>query len=445
MTGKRKILLSSIVILLVAIGLMLAIPPVRDWVFGHINDLLIKIGFAMSPPEEVVFVPGGTAFATMTPLPATFTPPPTKTATITLTPQSSPTVTPTSPPMPEAIALDGIKYIDQHGVWNYCGPANLAMMLSYWGRQDTREETAAYLKPFDLDLNVMPYEMVNYVADKTDLKAALRYGGDLEVVKRLVAGGYPVLLEKGVYFHETSTGINSWMGHYQVISGYDNVKKEFIAQDSYVRAGTTNDGRNYRQSFDAIYEEWRSFNFLFLVVYPPADEEKVMALLGDYNSETGADQIALQRASEEIYNLTGIQQYFAWFNRGTSLMRLQDYVGSAAAYDQAFTLYPSLPEDTRPWRMMWYQTGPYFAYYYSGRYYDVISLADSTLDFMEKRAARLNKEYWPYIEETFYWRGMAKVALGDLEGSIADLRKALEYHPGFIPAVDELNYLGITP
>ena len=31
-------------------------------------------------------------------------------------------------------------------------------------------------------------------------------------------------------------------------------------------------------------------------------------------------------------------------------------------------------------RMMWYQTGPYFAYYYSARYQDVINLANTTLN-----------------------------------------------------------------
>ncbi len=35
-------------------------------------------------------------------------------------------------------------------------------------------------------------------------------------------------------------------------------------------------------------------------------------------------QIAAERASAEIYNQAGQAQFFAWFNRGTSLMRLQD-------------------------------------------------------------------------------------------------------------------------
>ncbi len=63
-------------------------------------------------------------------------------------------------------------------------------------------------------------------------------------------------------------------------------------------------------------------------------------------------------------------------------MALQQYVDAATAYDQAFSIYDSIGKDDkqRPFRMMWYQTGPYFAYFYSGRYQDVINLANVTLN-----------------------------------------------------------------
>jgi tetratricopeptide (TPR) repeat protein len=119
---------------------------------------------------------------------------------------------------------------------------------------------------------------------------------------------------------------------------------------------------------------------------------------------------------------------------GTSLVHLQDYAGAATAFDEAFKLYPSLVEDKRPWRMMWYQTGPYFAYYFMGRYQDVNNLATQTIDFAAN----------PYLEESFYWRGRAKAAIGDVEGDIADQRTAIKYHTGFAPSLEELNRLGVT-
>ncbi len=86
--------------------------------------------------------------------------------------------------------------------------------------------------------------------------------------------------------------------------------------------------------------------------------------------------------------------------------------------------------------MLWYQTGPYFAYYYAGRYWDVLSLAETTLSAMQSEKN---------IEETYYWRGMAKAALGDSAGAIEDFRSALQYHPGFEAALYQLGQLGATP
>ena len=84
---------------------------------------------------------------------------------------------------------------------------------------------------------------------------------------------------------------------------------------------------------------------------------------------------------------------------------------------------------------MWYQTGPYWAYYYSGRYQDVIELAGTTLDAMSE----------PVLEESYYWRALSREALGDIQGAVKDLRSALKFHPGFEPALTRLEQLGITP
>ena len=86
--------------------------------------------------------------------------------------------------------------------------------------------------------------------------------------------------------------------------------------------------------------------------------------------------------------------------------------------------------------MLWYQTGPYAAYYYTGRYWDVISLADTTLSTMQSEKN---------LEETYYWRGMARLALGDSAGAIDDFRTSLSYHPGFVPPAYQLQQLGLEP
>ena len=255
-------------------------------------------------------------------------------------------------------------------------------------------------------------------------------GGDVDVVKRLLAAGYPVVAEKG-YYERDSAGKVSWMGHYQFITGYDDSKRELSVQDTYL------DGPNFHISYDKFVEGWRSFDYVFLVIYPLARDQQVMSLLGPLADEGAAARHALDVAGRESQSLTGIDRFFAWFNIGTGHVALQEYGEAAVAYDNAFTLYAQLQEaDTRrPYRMMWYQTGPYWAYYYTGRYSDVISLADTTLK--DTISA-------PVLEESLLWRGRAYYMTGKTDEAISDYRAALKVHPDWGPAVQALKDLGLA-
>jgi tetratricopeptide (TPR) repeat protein len=179
---------------------------------------------------------------------------------------------------------------------------------------------------------------------------------------------------------------------------------------------------------------WRSFDYLFMMVYPPEREAEVMAILGPRGDEAYSFQSAAQRALEEIPALQGRDQFFAWFNLGSSRVGLGDYAGAAEAYDQAFAIYQNLSEEQRPYRLMWYQTGPYEAYYAVGRYQDVINLANTTF-------------YWvgqPVLEESYYWRGMAYTALGQNNLAITDFEKAAALNPNYEPPRLELNKAGVA-
>lgn len=422
-------------ILLCAIAYL--IPAVRSRVDWRVEQVRLQVRYALFPPEEAVFTPqdqdqvaaivqstlqaltpSPTATPTITP---TWTPGPTQPPTVTPTPTLSPT------PIPNAVKLTGVRYIDQHGKYNYCAPANMAMALNYWGWQGTRDELGQSVKPFERDLNVMPYELVDYVNQNTMYKAIWRAGGTPDLVKKMVAAGFPMLLERGAYMRDLS-GKVSWMGHYQVVTGYDDTRGRFITQDSFYNA-------DFPVSYEEMQAGWRSFNYVFLVVYPPDREAEVSALLGDYWDEEKATRIALKTAEQEMQTLTGVDRYFATYNRGTSLVNLQDYAGAASTYDSAFGLYEDLQTNQRPWRMVWYQTGPYFAYYYSGRYQDLIDLASLTI----KNANN------PFLEETYYWRGLGYLMVGKQDDAVADFYTALEYHPNFGPATAQLQYLGLVP
>jgi hypothetical protein len=433
---SRATIFLSLIFLIIFAGVIFYLPPLHDRIAWRLDELQVVVKSILSPPERVEFIPQSQGLATIVP---TVLSAPTSTATITLfptatepdsTPLPPPTETPIPTPLPESLNLKGVRYMDQHGLWNYCAPANLAMALSFWGWQGDRLDTGKFLKPYSKDKNVMPYEMEDYVRQETDLSVINRVGGSLDLVRNFVSNGFPVLVEKGAWIRDF-TKVVSWMGHYEVITGYDDAKQVVIAQDSYYTP-------DYQVSYEDFINGWRSFNYTYLVIYPPDKESQVMEILGP-DADTGENyRRAAQKASDEIYALTGTDQFFAWFNRGTNLEELQDYGGAASAYDEAFRIYNTLPEDrsVRPYRILWYETGPYFAYYYTGRYYDVLSLATTAIE------AALDE---PAIEESFYWRGMAKSALGDTSGAIADFRESLKYHPDFDPSLSQLSLLGATP
>lgn len=66
---------------------------------------------------------------------------------------------------------------------------------------------------------------------------------------------------------------------------------------------------------------------------------------------------------------------------------------------------------------------------------DVINLSTTTLNAMSE----------PVLEESYYWRALAREALGDTKGAVKDLGSALKVHPGFGPAATKIEQLGVEP
>jgi len=437
----RAIFLLIIPLLILLAALLYRIPFVYERLSWRVDDLKTRIIYAFNPPDEAIFKPVG---GTPAPTPVFTILPESTEPGSEITPETSPNSTTSEPvftstPLPELVILDGVVYVDQHERWNYCAPANLAMALNYWGWPGDRDDIARVVKPGindpdlnfiqqgRLDKNVMPSEMINFVAEQTDFNVVARFGGDLALLKHFIANGYPVLVEKG-YYEEDYTKKVAWMGHYLFTTGYDESTKEFIVQDAYLIPG-----KNMRVDYQTYLEGWRSFDYLFMIVYPPDQQERVFELLGDWGDPTWAYTHALEVAESEIQTQSGVNAFFAWFNKGTSLVKMERFLEAAEAYDQAFQIYEGLVDDDalRPYRITWYQTWPYMAYYFSGRYQDVINLANFTLDTIAE----------PTLEETLYWRALAYYALGNKAQAKSDLYQSVWLNPNFEAGLIQLSQL----
>ncbi|MGI6740761.1 MAG: C39 family peptidase [Brevefilum sp.] len=427
---KILLILAGLVALMIAVYFL---PPVHDRLSWRLYNLRAKIFYFFNPPDADSFSPGQQeemekiVQQTQTAMASTATPTlvPTLTPTnyVSPTPTHTASPTPSPTPPPKTVTLEGIRH--EYQEFNNCGPATLSMALSFWGWEGTQTDTAANLKPNARDRNVMPYEMVDFVRTQTNLNAIIRWGGDLEMVKMLIAGGFPVLVERG-FLEEVPEKM--WMGHYNVLGAYNDSNETFLVQDSF-------GGPNVSYSYERIGRHWRAFNYVYIIIFPYDREAEVMNILGPHADEAYNLQYAAEKMLEETTRVQGLELFFAWYSYGTSLVNLQDYFGAAQAFDQAYKIYDDLTSKPNLYRITWYQTGPYYAYFYTGRYQDVINLANSTL----------GNSFEPAIEETWVWRGRARLALGDTNGAIEDFRTALEWHPNWWVAEQELRNLGVVP
>ncbi|MCK4298897.1 MAG: C39 family peptidase, partial [Planctomycetes bacterium] len=325
-----------------------------------------------------------------------------------------------TPTPPIRFTLTGLRH--EHQGWNNCGPTTLAMALSYWGRGETQYDVAPVLKPDPEDKNVSPWEMEAY-ARGLGLGAIVRVGGTLDGLKSLVRAGFPVVVETW-YVRDA----RDQLGHYRLIIGYDDAAQEFLTYDSL-------HGPDVTIGYQELDELWRVFNRAYLVVHTLERWEPLAAILGPDLDDAVMYEQALETARVEALTMPESCVAYAdcadWvtfsrFSAGSSLTSLGQHAEAVVAYDQARQL-------RLHYRMLWYQFGPYESYHAVGRYDDVIALAGATL-------ATANN-----LEESYYWRGMARLAQGNTGGARADFEAALRYHENWPPAVIALAGMAGSP
>jgi tetratricopeptide (TPR) repeat protein len=354
----------------------------------------------------------------VTPPPSTPPPPMPIVAEPTPLPTAIPTAAPVvttlhQPPQP-AMQLSGLTHFWQ--TWNNCGPATLATNLSFYGSTLNQADIGNVLRRYADDKNVSPQELVSY-AQNQGYMAQLRVNGSAELARTFISNGIPLLIETWL---EDEPG--NGMGHYRLLVGYDDATQRWIVYDSYAHTNLVSADPNVYQGIYMSYEQteawWKIFNRTYVLVYPPDRDPLVRSILGDAYDANVMWQEAIATAQGEI--AANPSDQYAHFNLGSGLVEIGDYAGAAIAFDQARAL-------GLPWRMLWYQFGPFVAYTEMGRYQEVIDLGQATLTSAAGG-----------IEEIHYWRGRAMAGLGDAANAQAEWNQALTLNPDYLPAQQAL-------
>jgi tetratricopeptide (TPR) repeat protein len=329
------------------------------------------------------------------------------------TPQVSPTPQPTPTALPDRVQLEPPPYEKQD--MNNCGPATLSMYLNHYGWQGDQYAVSSVIKPIDQDRNVNIDELLYFTRNYAGwLRSEFRVGGSIDLLRKFIAAGFPVVIEEGFYLEENFwPNDDRWAGHYLLITGYDDGAGAFTVQDSFL-------GENRSVPYPVLDRSWQTFNRIYFLLFTPEQEEQARALLGADWDERVNRQNALDAARAETQE--DPENPFAWFNLGSNLVYFDSYAEAAGAYDRARQI--GLPQ-----RMLRYQFGPFFAYFNLNRNEDLMALSEYALKIT------------PNSEEALLWRGWALYRDGRKPDALVEFQKALEAHPGYLDAQYAIDFV----
>ena len=231
-----------------------------------------------------------------------------------------------------------------------------------------------------------------------------------------MAANYPVIIEEAsTLLPEDANGPEDdlWDAHYLLITAYDDVSGTVTAQDPLR-------GPDKKIAYDKLMQDWKPFNYLYMVIYLPQDEEQVKSILGgDWNADQNRQRALGIAQSATTANA---DDAFAWFNLGSNLVYFDRYAEAAQAFDRAFTI--GLPQ-----RMTRYQFWPFSAYFNADRIDYLLTLTENTYKPINGN----------YSEEALLWHGYGLLRKGDRTGALADWNKALKVHPDYCDAEKAIN------
>jgi len=310
------------------------------------------------------------------------------------------------PKEPGASALlPGATWVPQ--TFNNCGPATTSMVLQYFGFEVGQNETKAKLRTNPDDTNVFTYEIAQYLREDFGIESKLLYGGDIELLKKLVANGFYVVVEDWLPQNED-------IGHVTIIRGFDDEQGVLIADDSYIGVNITYPYEQFTKT------QWKAFNYEYLPVYRPGSEALLRAIVKDVWDENVMYENAARIARNEIAQ--NENDMYAWFNLGTNLYALGEFAEAKQAFERSQSI-------GWPRRMLWYQIQPIQTYNALGEYGTALKYADIALLSNDSFAEA-------HLEKAIAYKG-----LGNTEKAREEANRAIFYSPEFTKAKEFLASL----
>lgn len=312
-------------------------------------------------------------------------------------------------PIPLEYRLSGGTYSAQ--TFNNCGPASLSMALSFQSKYVTQAQLASILRPYNnplggIDDKAVFAEELVLEAQRQGLESLMRPNGTIPLMQELLAQDISIIVR--TWLNQTED-----IGHYRVLTGYNQTTNEIYMDDSY-------NGPNISLSEDLFLTLWQPFNYGYIIIYPKEKADIVAGILGEQQNEITAWESSVTRAEEEL--LTNPQDPYALFNKAVAKYYLGSPEETTVLYEQAL--------ENLPGRMLWYQIEPIYAYYETKQY-------DIALDHIDSILMHGNLAF----SELHIVKGNIYRDQGNIDQAKRSYENAILYNENYQKAKDSLNAL----
>jgi tetratricopeptide (TPR) repeat protein len=254
--------------------------------------------------------------------------------------------------------------------YNNCGPATLSLALSYFNIHKTQEELAQDLRPYqnefgDNDDKSVTFDELAHKAQEYNMLTYHRPQGNIALIKQFIANDIPVL---------TRTWLNADedIGHYRLIKGYNDGTETIIQDDTY-------QGKNLEYSYKDFNQLWEKFDYEYLVLVPKGKEALARSIIGKNLDEKYAWEETKKSNQKALHN--DPNNIYKRFNLSIAYYHLHDYKKSIEEFEKI--------EAQLPWRTLWYQSEPIYAYFKVGNYEKVLSLTETILNNQNRAFSEL--------------------------------------------------------
>jgi len=285
------------------------------------------------------------------------------------------------------------------------------MVLNYYGENTNQTELGNRLRPYqntagDNDDKSVTLAELAAEAERRGYTTFHRPAGDLTLLKQLLAAELPVLTR-------TWTKPTEDIGHYRVITGYDDARQVIVQDDSL-------EGKEIAISYADFLVMWQKFNYEFLVVVEPDQAPLVAQILGELANERTAWLAAKDFAKSQLRS--NPEDVTARFNLSVA----EYYLGN---YQEAVAAFEAVESKLLP-RTLWYQLEPLLAYQELGAEAALLSRIARILD-------NGNRAY----AELYFMRGQLYQEKGNSVAAQKEFEQALFYNKNFVPAQSALDAL----